>query len=381
MSNIAEDPAFRNPRIEWPASHVANEPHLYCAYNQSREQILCAHVDLADLLPENLREKLSPLTVGSGKALWLVPFRGIAQSQADSPIDLLFLNSDYHVLAMTESFPIADPTTCNWPVGTALALPAQSIALSGTLPGDQLVLCSLEEMKRRFVHLRGFGTGTGMTDGDVEAKNLPYTPDSVAHDSPPICNEAVQLTTEEEIVEEHPLPLAPPAVPEQTPARTGEEETSAPSNGRASSPRNWLRRLLPAELPLDKEPSDKRKFPREVLPGIAAFFFSGGPSPSSVRDISMSGMFVVTTERWYLGTIIRFTLTDWRVQPPDRYVTINAQAVRWGDDGVGLRFLFQKPRQSVRNRTVPLFVAVTPRQLHEFLQCFKAGTRPRNLRN
>ena len=81
----------------------------------------------------------------------------------------------------------------------------------------------------------------------------------------------------------------------------------------------------------------------------------------------MSGMFVVTAERWYLGTIIRFTLTDWRVQPPDRYVTINAEAVRWGDDGVGLRFLFQKPRRGEHNRAVPLFVDVTPRKLYEFL--------------
>ena len=381
MPDNAGNSAFRKPRVEWPAGHVTNEPHHYCAYNQTREQILSQHVDLADLLPENLREKLALLTPGSVKALWLAPFRGIAQNHVDSPIDLLFLDCNNCVLTMAESFPVAQPTTCNWPAGTALALPVQSIALSGTLAGDQMVLCSPQEMKRRFVILRGFGTVAGMVSSNLETQKLPSNPHSVAHHPPPIRNKAVQLTTGEEILEKHAPPSARPSAPEQTPGLTGAEETTAPFNSRASSPRNWLRWLLTPE-PSDKEHPDKRKFPREVLPWVAAYFFNGGPpSPSSVRDISISGMFVVTAERWYLGTIIRFTLTDWRVQPPDRYVTINAEAVRWGDDGVGLRFLFQKPRRGEHDRTVPLFVGVTPRQLHEFLQCFKPGTSPQNLRN
>ena len=433
MPDNAGNSAFRNPRVEWPAGHVANEPHFYCAYNQTREQILCPHVDLVDLLPENLREKLALLTPGSVKALWLAPFRGIVQSHVDSPIDLLLLDCNNRVLAMAESFPVAQPTTCNWPAGTALALPVQSIALSGTLPGDQMVICSPEEMKRRFLILRGFGTGADMVASNQETQKLPSNQQSVTHHPPPIRNKAVQLTTGEEILEKHAPPSTPPSAPEQTPARTtnphsvvhhpkpirnkavklttgkkilekhappspppsapkqtpartGAAETTAPFNSPASSPRNWPRWLLTPE-PSDKErpnkePPDKRKFPREVLPWVAAYFFDGGPpSPSSVRDISMSGMFVVTAERWYLGTIIRFTLTDWRVQPPNRYVTINAEAVRWGDDGVGLRFLFQKPRRGEHNRAVPLFVDVTPRKLYEFLKCFKPGTSPQNLRN
>jgi len=556
VSDNTGNSAFRNPRVEEPARHIANEPHLFCAYNQTREQFLCQHVDLAELSPENLREKLALLTPGSGKALWLSPFRGIAQSNVDSPIDLLFLDSSKCVMAMAESFPIAQPPTCNWPAGTALALPAQSIASSGTLPGDQLVLCSPEEMKSRFAILGDFGTGAGKVTGNQETQYLPFNPHNVAHHPPPIRNEAGQLATGEEILEEHappstaelgwipdflqycsqnglpldfdsthgeavqltngeeilekhappapspaqdlpfnphnvahhpappirneavrltngeeilekhappstaqlgwiadflqycsqngvPLdsdsthgeavqlttreeilqkhaPSAPspaldppfnphsvahhppppirneavrlttgeeilekhappapaPAVPEQSPARTGAAENSAPANGRASSKWNWLRWLLSPENP------DKRMFPRENLPWVAAYFFNGGPpAPASVRNISLSGMFVVTTERWYLGTIIRFTLADWRAQPPDRYVTINAEAVRWGDDGVGLRFLYQKPRRGEHNRTDPSFSSVTPRQVYEFLQCLKPGTSPQRLRN
>jgi hypothetical protein len=549
VSDNAGNSAFRNPMVEWLARHIANEPHFCCAYNQTREQVLCSHVDLADLSPENLREKLALLTPGSGKALWLSPFRGIAQSNVDSPIDLLFLDCSNCVMAMAESFPIAQPTTCNWPAGTALALPVQSIASSGTLPGDQLVLCSPEEMESRFAILRGFGTDAGKVTGNEETQDLPINPHNVAHHPPPIRNEAVQLTNGEEILEKHAppsteqlgwitdffqycsqnglpldfdstdgetvqltngeeilekhappvpspaldlpfnphnvahhppqirneavqlntgeeilekhappvpapaqdLPFNPhnvahhpppirneavqlttgeetlekhappvpapaqdppfnlhnvahhpppihnkavqlttgeeilenhappspaPAVPEQSPARTEAAENSAPANGRASSKWNWLHWLLSPENP------DKRMFPRENLPWVAAYFFNGGPpAPASVRNISLSGMFVVTTERWYLGTIIRFTLADWRAQPPDRYVTINAEAVRWGDDGVGLRFLYQRPRRGEHNRTDPSFSSVTPRQLYEFIQCLKPGTSSQSQRN
>jgi hypothetical protein len=465
VSDNAGNSAFRNPMVELRARHIANEPHFCCAYNQTREQVLCSHVDLADISPENLREKLALLTPGSGKALWLSPFRGIAQSNVDSPIDLLFLDCSNCVMAMAESFPIAQPTTCNWPAGTALALPVQSIASSGTLPGDQLVLCSPEEMESRFAILRGFGTDAGKVTGNEETQDLPINPHNVAHHPPPIRNEAVQLTngeeilekhappsteqlgwitdffqycsqnglpldfdstdgetvqltngeetlekhappvpapaqdppfnlhnvahhpppihnkavqltTEEEILENHAPPSPAPAVPEQSPARTEAAENSAPANGRASSKWNWLHWLLSPENP------DKRMFPRENLPWVAAYFFNGGPpAPASVRNISLSGMFVVTTERWYLGTIIRFTLADWRAQPPDRYVTINAEAVRWGDDGVGLRFLYQKPRRGEHNRTDPSFSSVTPRQLYEFIQCLKPGTSSQSQRN
>ena len=410
MSDNVGNSVFRNPRVEWRTGHVANEPPRYCAYNQTREQFLCPNVDLTDLSPEDLREKLALLTPGSGKALWLAPFRGIAQSGVDSPIDLLFLDCSNCVLAMAESFPIVQPTSCNWPARTALALSVQSIASTGTLPGDQLIICSPEEMKHRFIILRGFGTGAGMVASNQETQqNLPSGPPGVAHHPPPIHKKTVQLTTEEETLEKHappstspsvthhppPIPQkavqltageeilekhAPPStsppVPEQTPARPGATENSAPADGGASSRWNWLNWLLTPECP------DQRSFPRVVLPWVAAYFFNGGPSePASVRDISMSGMFVVTTERWYLGTIIRFTLTDRRVEPPDRYVTINAMAVRSGDDGVGVRFLFQKPRRGEHNRTDDSYVGITPRLLQEFLQCFKPDTSPHSLRN
>lgn len=90
----------------------------------------------------------------------------------------------------------------------------------------------------------------------------------------------------------------------------------------------------------------------------------------------MSGMYVVTSERWYLGTILHVTLSDWRLPSPKRFLTVNAMAVRWGDDGVGLRFVFQKPRRGESTATNDPLLDVTPQQVKDFLQRFKAGEHP-----
>ncbi len=111
---------------------------------------------------------------------------------------------------------------------------------------------------------------------------------------------------------------------------------------------------------------------RKFLPWIAAYFFNGGsPAPTSVRNISMNGMFVSTSERWYLGTIIQVTLSDWRLPSPDHTITVNAVAVRWGDDGVGLRFIFQITTPQRPYTGDPQLVEVTRKQLKEFLEQFK----------
>ncbi len=70
--------------------------------------------------------------------------------------------------------------------------------------------------------------------------------------------------------------------------------------------RNWLERWL---FP-DTSDQDKRGGDRKPAPGLIAHFWTGGPPKSQpVRDISATGLYVVTEERWYLGTQIRITLT------------------------------------------------------------------------
>ena len=135
---------------------------------------------------------------------------------------------------------------------------------------------------------------------------------------------------------------------------------------------NWVRRLL---LP---DPAEPRKSQRESLSWLIAYFFTGGtPVAHLVRDVSFTGMYVFTEERWYLGTVVRITLSDRRHPTAERSLTLNARVVRWGDDGVGLQFLLQdgKGRDSALIPTLgDSLDPIGRRQLEQYLERLKTGT-------
>jgi hypothetical protein len=80
---------------------------------------------------------------------------------------------------------------------------------------------------------------------------------------------------------------------------------------------------------------------------VGAYFFTGGkPVAYPIRDISAVGVFVLTEERWYPGTVIRVTLVDRRQPTPDRSLTLNCKVVRPTKDGVGLEFVLNDDLRS-----------------------------------
>ena len=134
------------------------------------------------------------------------------------------------------------------------------------------------------------------------------------------------------------IPRAEPPVPQQpAPAQATEDEVwkkRKPSKG-------WFAKLL------SSEPEDPRVTSRESLPGLIAYYFTGGtPKPHAVRDISPTGMYIITEERWYPGTVVRVTLTDRHNPSNERSLTVNAKAVRAGSDGVGFEFVLEEREHS-----------------------------------
>lgn len=93
--------------------------------------------------------------------------------------------------------------------------------------------------------------------------------------------------------------------------------------------------------------SDRRGEPRRAASAITAFYYAGGtPSPHQLRDISLSGIYLYTEQRWYLGTLVRFALQTGRVAPAQKdqvpsfsAVMVWAKVIRHGQDGVGLEFV------------------------------------------
>lgn len=88
--------------------------------------------------------------------------------------------------------------------------------------------------------------------------------------------------------------------------------------------------------------SDRRLASRLQKPGLVAYYFTGGP-PRAHRlgDISVTGFYMHTDERWMPGTIIRMTLQlgDTRGEDPTDTITVHSRVVRWGPDGEGFEFV------------------------------------------
>lgn len=83
-----------------------------------------------------------------------------------------------------------------------------------------------------------------------------------------------------------------------------------------------------------------------------AYYWNGAtPRGHPIKDISFSGAYLLTAERWYVGTIFMLTLQpDSEMADPAEYVTIPVEVIRHGPDGMGVRFMLteREELQAVR---------------------------------
>jgi uncharacterized protein len=97
--------------------------------------------------------------------------------------------------------------------------------------------------------------------------------------------------------------------------------------------KNWL-----SQVP----ENDRRISPRRRWPHLEAFDTeSKSIPPRTVRDISTTGLYLITDERWPLGTRVRMSLqrTDGLDDASMIPTTLELRVSRWGADGVGLEFV------------------------------------------
>jgi hypothetical protein len=283
------------------------EPRNCCAYNETRKCILGVEIASGDFSSITLAERLPLLTAKSGAGLWLNPFRGLPEIDVSVPLDLLYLDPDYRVIETVEFYPTFRVSPACPPAASVLALPSHSIFASHTQPGDQLVLGVAEEIGRQF-HLF-----PGMTDSAGAAKKAAPAPEA-------------------------PLPSEmPPAAP----LPTSEADPVEPWKKKGGKPKGWLQRLL------NPDPPEPRKAARRAVDGLTAYFWTGGASSAhTIRDISATGMYILTEERWYPGTQIQMTLkkTDCGSSDEVCSISVMVRVNRWGNDGVGLSFVVRDPR-------------------------------------
>jgi hypothetical protein len=161
--------------------------------------------------------------------------------------------------------------------------------------------------------------------------------------------------------EDRPIGDRPPSQQSQGTA-VAEPETKS-----VKPAKSWWQRLL------SPDPPQPRKADRESFSGLAAYFWTGGaPVQHAIQDISPTGLYVVTDERWYPGTVVRMTLTDAKEPTAERSITVNATSMRWGNDGVGLRFVFEDGKDLGRGLE-QVIGGITRKQLDHFLKPFRDG--------
>lgn len=326
-----------------PRKGASMESRNYCAYNQTRECFLGLQVAAADLPFSALAEKLRGMALRSGEGLWIKPFRGLPGAEIPAPLDLFYLDEDGRVMDTVESFPTFHvSSSCPRPA-SVLALPAHSIYSSQTQAGDQLVVCMAEEMQSKLEGMTGSRASAGSIQSAVLLREQPLW-----SGGPGMLEfESRSPGTERGDEQKHEMGLARP-------------------ESRPKAPKNWLERWWSP---------DPRKAPREPAPGLAAYYWNGAaPEAHGIRDISSSGIYVMTEERWYPGTLVLMTLqrNDVGEEMAERSIAVQTRAVRWGHDGVGLQFVLPEPKD-VRKGRNPLMEGVDRKEFERFLQQLKKG--------
>lgn len=327
-----EDSGARSPK------EAGMDPRTYCAYNQTRECFLGLEVAAADLPFPALMERMRTAVLRSGEGLWISPFRGLPTTEVLAPLDLFYLDAEGRVLEMVESFPtFRAGASCPRPA-SVLALPAHSIYSSQTQPGDQLVVCGAEEMEQRLA-------GGSAAASPVQVQNaVLLRPEPLWSGGPGMVELETGPAKSSSLPQKHEMDLINPGT-----------RTPRP-------PRNWLERWWSP---------DPRKAPRESPPGLAAYYWNGAaPVAHGIRDISSSGIYVVTEERWYPGTLVLMTLqrNDAGEEEAERSVAVQTRAVRWGHDGVGLQFVLPDSKDLRRKNDNTLMEGANRKEFERFLQ-------------
>jgi hypothetical protein len=123
-----------------------------------------------------------------------------------------------------------------------------------------------------------------------------------------------------------------------------------------------------------KDPLVKRAT-RYAGPGLTAFYWDGGLSPGRpIKDVSVSGAYVITAERWYVGTILTTSLKAdrvWAVDGKPASFTVPCKVVRHGTNGMGVSFVFRNVQEQ----------KMLERFMKTVLGDYSVGESPREKRN
>jgi hypothetical protein len=115
--------------------------------------------------------------------------------------------------------------------------------------------------------------------------------------------------------------------------------------GSMAAANNWLETFLES----NSEKVERRSAERRPTDNFFAYRWNGSrQTQEPVKDISSTGLYIVTEERWQPDTLLSLTLQ--RQGPletnPERRIEVQGKVVRCGKDGVGLAFVLKSDTEA-----------------------------------
>ena len=311
----------------------------FCAFNQSRESFISLEVKVVDS-PQTLQD-FTPADwdLDASQGIWITRLDSISANGFPHLLDILLLDQQCKVVRVMDTAPGSFPPRDGLTFESALVLPHHAVFSTETRAADQLIICPADEMQKR---LERSANPAMEIAGAVMLREKPLW-----SGGPGVLRLTHRSTMPRpELRVTHEMPLA-------------SAESAAPR-----SPIGWLKKWWTP---------DPRKAPRVEALGLAAYYWNGStPEPHAVRNISSSGLYVVTEERWYPGTLVLMTLqrAGGVEQITERSIAVHTRAVRWAEDGVGLQFVLPDSRSTGQTGS-GLVDGASRRQLDSFLSGLK----------
>jgi hypothetical protein len=112
---------------------------------------------------------------------------------------------------------------------------------------------------------------------------------------------------------------------------------------------------------------------RHKMPGLVAYYWTGGnPQPHPVINISTSGVYLRTQDRWLPDTVLVMSLqrTSGLVNDPDNGITVLSKVTRHDEEGVGLQFVTSDSIELRQGHILP-GMGTDKAALKEFLEHFE----------
>jgi hypothetical protein len=285
-----------------------------CVCNRTRGSLVSLEVNLVNTRREPFNALVEDLTQVSHCGLWLKPCQGVPATQRSAQLDIVYLDDRHQVLQCVERLTGVEFASSNEGATSALVLPSHSVASSQIHSGDQLIICDAATR-----------VPTDEEDSDLSA-------------SSPKTKRESSDSEKRQCIRDHPASRSAPPIVQVEAAIERLNSYEESDSAVAEKPPLGIR-ILRWILYGNRTP-DRRRVRRAAVPELVAYFWTGGaPQAFRIGDISPTGFYLLTDQRWMLETTILMTLQRTNSEDTRNMICVESKVVRLGPDGVGFEFV------------------------------------------